>query len=588
MTKHSAARRFLTLLFTAVCLLAGSGGVYAANICAMPDSGIGGTGRSVDGGIGGTGAPSGGLGGTGRSGMGGTSARPDVGIGGTGRSSDAGIGGTGYSADAGIGGTGAPAEGGIGGTGRGANSGIGGTGRAPGSGIGGTGRESGIGGTGQIAKTGIGGTGIIGVVTGFGSICVNGIEVHYGAATPVSNNGQPASPRDLRIGHVVEVTADGRGEEVRARHVAIRQAASGPVTFAGASGTQFDLMHQPVGVNRHTVVDLPRPTPGANRFAVGEGLSVSGFHRRDGTLVATRIERASTPSAAAAGRVAEVGRNSFTLTTGLRVDGSTAGVRPGREVRVSGEWSGDRLRASRVELQASTPFRGQPDRVVIQGYADASAGAGRVRINGLNVEVGSRSRVLGGSADSVTDKLIQVSGSLDRSGRVRADEIRIEDAVPRPPSSGDDRSGRGGSGGSSGSGSSGHSGGGDSSGSSGRHGGGDSRGGSSGSGHGSGDGSSHGGSGRDSSGSGRDSGGSGRGSGGSDRPSGSGSSDRIDRSGSGSGSGSGDRAPQVERVQRVDTSGSGRSGGSDTRVDPVQQSRPDTSGSGHGGGSGHD
>jgi hypothetical protein len=31
------------------------------------------------------------------------------------------------------------------------------------------------------------------VITGFASICVNGVEVHYDANTPVSINGQPAA-----------------------------------------------------------------------------------------------------------------------------------------------------------------------------------------------------------------------------------------------------------------------------------------------------------------------------------------------------------------------------------------------------------
>jgi hypothetical protein len=563
--QHRKTPRFLAYVFTSACLLGSGGLAYAGNMCGMPDAGIGGTGRS---GIGGTGAPSSGIGGTGRGGIGGTGA-PSGGIGGTGRS---GVGGTGEPLAGGIGGTGAPAEGGIGGTGRG---GIGGTG-APGSGIGGTGRESGI-----------GGTGIIGVVTGFGSICVNGIEVHYSAATPVSNNGQAASAGDLRVGHVVEVTATGRGDEVQARDVNIRQAARGPVTWAGASGKQFDLMGQPVSITRHTVVDLPPQASNIARLATGAALSVSGFYRGDGTLVATRVEpAASSRGASAAGRVTEVNRGGFTLSSGLRVEGSAAGVQRGREVRVSGEWSGGRLRASRVEPQPATPFRGQTERVVVQGFADPSSGPGRIRIHGINVEIAPGSRVLGGDAASVSDRFIQVSGSSDRGGRVRADEVRIEDAVPRPPG-GEDRSGRGGRGGgasgSSGSGEKSGSGGrgGDSSGSgrgggsdsSGRSGGDDSHGGS-----GGGDRSGRGG-GSDS-GSDRDSGGSGHGSGGSDR------GERIDRSGSGSNSGSGDRAPRAERVE---SSGSNRSGGSDTRierVDRVDKLRSDDSGS-SGGGSGH-
>ena len=90
---------------------------------------------------------------------------------------------------------------GIGGTGTAmAQSGIGGTGLLDG-GTGGTGNpEGGIGGTGNVANDGgIGGTGIIGIITGFASICVNGVEIHYDINTPVSVDGQLSIARDLAV-----------------------------------------------------------------------------------------------------------------------------------------------------------------------------------------------------------------------------------------------------------------------------------------------------------------------------------------------------------------------------------------------------
>src|SRR5262249_47773517 len=51
--------------------------------------------------------------------------------------------------------------------------------------------ERGMGGTGISTRNtvtterGLGGTGIVGVITGFSSICINGLEVAYDATTPV-------------------------------------------------------------------------------------------------------------------------------------------------------------------------------------------------------------------------------------------------------------------------------------------------------------------------------------------------------------------------------------------------------------------
>jgi len=95
-----------------------------------------------------------------------------------------------------------PDEGGIGGTGLQAErpvdqGGIGGTGIV----AQGTGDEGGIGGTGISGNVD---TGIIGTVTGFGSICVGGVEIQYGADTPVRVDGQPATARQLAVGQIVE------------------------------------------------------------------------------------------------------------------------------------------------------------------------------------------------------------------------------------------------------------------------------------------------------------------------------------------------------------------------------------------------
>src|SRR2546422_4023925 len=94
----------------------------------------------------------------------------------------------------GIGGTGAPALGSlrawwqplVGGTPRSESAGNAGQDVVAGRpGIGGTG-------IGKDGSGGIGGTGIVGVITGFASICVNGVEVHYDASPPVSADGRPA------------------------------------------------------------------------------------------------------------------------------------------------------------------------------------------------------------------------------------------------------------------------------------------------------------------------------------------------------------------------------------------------------------
>jgi len=178
MTSFARCLSVVTLILGFGLNLMAPGQVVAAPVCVSRDEvGMAGAaGLQFPGGIGGTGARTGGVGGTGvrseNGGMGGTGAplpqRPG-GTGGTGAVAD-GVDGT-FIDNGGVGGTGAP----------------------------------------TLRPGGTGGTGIVGTITGFASICVNGLEVHFGKDVPVSENGAPASSAHLAIGQVVAVEACKQG-----------------------------------------------------------------------------------------------------------------------------------------------------------------------------------------------------------------------------------------------------------------------------------------------------------------------------------------------------------------------------------------
>lgn len=173
--------------------------------------------------------------------------------------------------------------------------GMGGTGAkfAEGKGMGGTGIHNGkgMGGTGaKFAERGIGGTGItgdIGVygrVTGFGSICVNGMEIEYTAKTPVENNGRSASIQALRVGQVVAVRAFQKNGEFRARKITVDKAVSGRVASINAKRGEMIIAKQKViadGKGREVMKLLK----------AGDYVSVSGMKRADGVIIAGLIER---------------------------------------------------------------------------------------------------------------------------------------------------------------------------------------------------------------------------------------------------------------------------------------------------------
>jgi hypothetical protein len=272
-------------------------------------------------------------------------------------------------------------------------------------GIGGTGAraDGGIGGTGITADGGIGGTGlradtdlsVIGVVTGFGSICVNGVEVHYDASTPVTHDGEPSSARALAIGHVVALRAFGNSAEARARAIDVRSAAVGRVTAIERASNSLNVLGQTVRVESWTTVGPGLAGPTLADVGLGEPLRVSGLRRADGTIIATRIERA--PSA-------------------KEIEGASA-------------------ETTRLENGA----------FIVQGYVAGAPARGEVRVGGIPFRVPERI-----AAQLTRDRLVRLSGRTESGARVvdRAD-ILTAPLDPRPErtlarDAGDDRRGRSG------------------------------------------------------------------------------------------------------------------------------------------------
>ncbi len=186
---------------------------------------------------------------------------------------------------------------GIGGTGQKVttninNNGIGGTGQKVTTNI----NNNGIGGTGHkvTSNDGIGGTGapvvkddliyISGVISGFGSICVNGVEVEYDEDTPVTvDNVSKSSPAKLRIGQAVNVLAGHKAgkEAPHARSINVRFPVEGRITAVAEGGKEIRVAGKSVLVSAK--YDNAQLKPGAS-------VRVSGIAGRDGRVVATYIE----------------------------------------------------------------------------------------------------------------------------------------------------------------------------------------------------------------------------------------------------------------------------------------------------------
>jgi hypothetical protein len=208
--------------------------------------------------------------------------------------------------------------------------------------------ERGTGGTGAPAKgrvadgrvadrgiggTGIGGTGIIGVVTGFASICVDGVEVRFDRSVPVSIDGETATPAQLRIGQLVVIHAHGTvsmpDAVAKARTISVRYEVSGPIEAVDTSAGSITVAGQRVMVRPSTWV--------AGRFAVGNWTAVSGLRQSDGTIIASRLDPARAGALLVRGQLSR--ERDTTRIGGLVLHGPGVGtVKAGSFVLVEGRY----------------------------------------------------------------------------------------------------------------------------------------------------------------------------------------------------------------------------------------------------------
>lgn len=316
----------------------------------------------------------------------------DRGIGGTGIGGAEqfanGIGGTGISGS-GIGGA-EVADRGIGGTG------VDGAGLGVAGGIGGTGID-GIGGTG-IAGGGFNlalrgrtpsqrvdsGAGVVGVVTGFRSLCVNGLEVGLQGLARLNQDGVPLQTTRLRLGEIAAIDTRGSGAAMHAVGIGIRHEVSGPVTAVVRAGQELEIAGQRVLLDEatHGVAALGGEGPRA-----GDWIAVSGLRDLDGAIHATRLDARDPGDVLVAGRPEPRGGEWALGRLRLRFAGRLP--QPGQRVLLGGRMSGGVLEVDRVAEDRLVAGGGGARHLIVEGYTQA-IGRELLLGQGLRAAIGPR------------------------------------------------------------------------------------------------------------------------------------------------------------------------------------------------------
>jgi hypothetical protein len=228
--------------------------------------------------------------------------------------------------------------------------------------------DRGIGGTGAIADRGIGGTGIIGVITGFASICVDGLEIGTDAAVPVLVDGDAVSGAALRTGQFVAIDAVGGDATLHARRIRVRYEVSGPVDAVATDGS-LTVAGQRVVVTGRIWGQKPK---------VGDWVRVSGLHGPSGEIVATRVDLSAPGPVTVHGRLVSDGKGLAIGALRVRAISAQAAALTGNLVAATGRLDHGVLIANSVtpDLLATNPaaaFDAGVQQFVIEGYAQLTS-----------------------------------------------------------------------------------------------------------------------------------------------------------------------------------------------------------------------
>lgn len=240
------------------------------------------------------------------------------------------------------------------------------------------GQGRGVGGTGAPAlpgavKQATGNTGIVGEITGFASVCLNGVEVAYDPATQFNIDGQAESPTALRAGQIAAITATpdkAARDGLRASLVSIRHEVSGPV--ASATGERLVVAGQPVSWTDQT--------RGLQHVGQGDWIAVSGFRNNAGIIVATRIDPRPPGPVTVHGTVARLNGGTWIGTLRLNMPLLSRRLHNGEAVTATGRLDGAVLDVDNItpDLLYSDPqayFGPNVERILMQSYAYTLGGA---------------------------------------------------------------------------------------------------------------------------------------------------------------------------------------------------------------------
>lgn len=275
-----------------------------------------------------------------------------------------------------------------------------------------------------------------GMISGFGSIIVNGVRFDDSAASILDDKGGRLSRDDLRLGAQVEIeggSIDRSSGRATALTIRVGSELKGRVTAVNLGGQSLNMLGQTVLVTSTTVFD-DSLGGGLSAISVGQLIEVHArYDAAQGAYVASRIEREDGSNEfKLRGMVSALDSTAKTFRIGSAVinyaavssvpanlaDGAWIRVRV-QPAQVDGQWVATSLEDGR---HRSGDDRSETE---VKGFITAWTSATQFSVDGMPVDA-SGAEFKDGRTAIVLGAYVEVEGAL-RDGMLVAREVKLED-----------------------------------------------------------------------------------------------------------------------------------------------------------------
>ncbi|MBI4688400.1 MAG: hypothetical protein HY756_11625 [Nitrospirae bacterium] len=279
----------------------------------------------------------------------------------------------------------------------------------------------------DYAGGGIGGTGVYaGVVSGFGSVWVNGIEFDT-TGTDITVNGNSAAQGDLKVGMKVIVIANGTG----ANTITYESEIKGTIDINGVDtiNNKLTVLGQAIFVDSTTVFD---GAPDITGLSAGNIVEASGFFDASNNLHATHIEKKSAGGEfEVKGTISNLDITAKTFKiTNLTIDYNGVTNQPsianGSFVKAKGDMQGSTLMATKLSIKDKTPPVSSGNKVELEGIITNFTSQGDFEVNGQKVDASSAQFEHGTSSNLAQNIRVEVEGTINSSGVLIATKVEFK------------------------------------------------------------------------------------------------------------------------------------------------------------------